>query len=427
MHDKIFELKLKQISEIYSRHKDLGDGIKFWDWRFITNVPILERESNIELRNFLTYDTIKADIQTIQELLSRKDIYTVRKLTKRSAYTSEFWEYLRKNGIKIETNDGWQSVCTENKIDTDRITLISQEMIVNIQESFGSLYKLNADKLSFKHIPYEKYKSKIDKCNILGLGVVQLGNSCFAYKKGNEIEVLSYLPLKLDNHHETQLGVFTNIEVKTLDLGDIQTDMTTDLSNLFDGAHIDELDISHLDTSNVINMRCMFYCSSIHNLKIGKLDARKVRTMEKMFESSDIENIDLSEIRTRDLNNIANMFKQAKAKYIDVSGIHTENVTTMEDMFNSVILFKPLDLSHFKTTALINMFGMFSNAHASIDFTGAVLSDDVDYSYAFDMTDYSDILASILGDIKCECEMSKGSIGNFSKYNMSKPIRLALV
>ena len=143
----------------------------------------------------------------------------------------------------------------------------------------------------------------------------------------------------------------------------------TDMSHLFEAAHIASMDLSSLDTSNVTNMMNMFAFTRASSLDLSGIYTGSVTNMSRMFWGSRnddyqaLTSLDLSGLNTSSVTDMSGMF--ADLHYlttVDLSGFDTRNVTTMAHMFSGATGFTRLDLSNFDTRNVVDMQSMFQNA-----------------------------------------------------------------
>lgn len=139
----------------------------------------------------------------------------------------------------------------------------------------------------------------------------------------------------------------------------LDTSLTTDMSNMFNCTSNDNLDLSNFDTSNVTNMNEMFrYCTNLTNLDLSVLDTSKVTDMARMFENC-------TSLTTIYLNQF-----------------NTSQVTTMYSMFSGCRSLTTLDLSSFDTTNVTNMSYMFSNC-SKLTTSITIMNSNTTYSNIF--------------------------------------------
>ena len=109
----------------------------------------------------------------------------------------------------------------------------------------------------------------------------------------------------------------------------------------FSNTNLETLDVTNLDTSKVTNMSGMFFGATLNSSTIGldKLDTSNVRNMAGMFSGAIFNTI------------------------VNLSGWDVSNVTNMSNMFSGVSAnFKRLYIENWDTSRVTNMSYMFSNA-----------------------------------------------------------------
>lgn len=99
----------------------------------------------------------------------------------------------------------------------------------------------------------------------------------------------------------------------SVNLGDIDTSLITDMSKLFyKSKRKDFKGIENWDVSNVTNMYAMFKHSKF-NRDISKWNVSKVKYMDYMFEDTPF-NKDISDWDVRNVESIYGMFLDSKVK-----------------------------------------------------------------------------------------------------------------
>ena len=134
------------------------------------------------------------------------------------------------------------------------------------------------------------------------------------------------------------------LELKNLDLSNIDTSRVTDMSNMFAACvELTDLDLSHFNTSKVINMSCMF------------------------AESPNLVNIDLSSFDTKNVNNMYAMFAMCvNLTNLDLSSFDTSKVTNMSGMFTTCTNLQTIYVNpNTWITKQANTEGMFANCGAN--------------------------------------------------------------
>lgn len=149
-----------------------------------------------------------------------------------------------------------------------------------------------------------------------------------------------------------------------LDLSHFNTSSVTNMSKMFSQTNLAKLDLHGFKTENVTNMSRMFNgCQGLLDFDIGHFDASKVTSFAGMFANlPQINSLDLSHFKTKKVTDMSSMFSGDTALTdLNLMGWNTNQVGNMSQMFSNTGLVK-IDLSHFKTKRLTNVFGMFKGA-----------------------------------------------------------------
>ena len=146
--------------------------------------------------------------------------------------------------------------------------------------------------------------------------------------------------------------VFTNNGIK---LGDIDTSLITDMSDLFNKSERKDFDgIEEWDTSNVENMAYMFaymdynvlgqYSMTEFNSNLNNWNVSKVKNMIYMFACCTYFNQPLNKWDVSNVENMSGMFFGAKKFNQPLNNWNVSKVKDMSDMFHSCEAFnRPLD------------------------------------------------------------------------------------
>ncbi|WP_028329731.1 BspA family leucine-rich repeat surface protein [Brachyspira alvinipulli] len=146
--------------------------------------------------------------------------------------------------------------------------------------------------------------------------------------------------------------VFTNNGIK---LGDIDTSLITDMSDLFNKSERKDFDgIEEWDTSNVENMAYMFaymdynvlgqYSMTEFNSNLNNWNVSKVKNMIYMFACCTYFNQPLNKWDVSNVENMSGMFLGAKKFNQPLNNWNVSKVKDMSDMFHSCEAFnRPLD------------------------------------------------------------------------------------
>ena len=205
-----------------------------------------------------------------------------------------------------------------------------------------------------------------------------------------EIELKNILlnnKISFKYHPATKEELKKLVEDESVCLGDIDTSLITDMSELFkkskrtDFSGIDRWNVSKVinmnrmfedtsefnsnlskwDVSNVADMCSMFSRASQFNSDISKWDVSKVTNMNDMFRGAVQFNSDLNKWDVSNVTNMNGMFIGAEKFNSDISGWDVSNVKDMGCMFNGASQFNS-DISKWDVSNVTNMKNMFRGA-----------------------------------------------------------------
>ncbi|RDU73013.1 hypothetical protein CQA57_05670 [Helicobacter anseris] len=135
----------------------------------------------------------------------------------------------------------------------------------------------------------------------------------------------------------------TKKELKTLcndlsiNLGDIDTSLITDMSQLFlNTERMNFSGIENWNVSNVEDMRGMFYGCNSFTSDLSKWDTNKVIDMAFMFCDCNSFNADLSNWNVSNVEDMSYMFFHCKNFTSDLSRWNVSNVENMRGMFDDI-------------------------------------------------------------------------------------------
>ncbi|AEM21561.1 lipoprotein [Brachyspira intermedia PWS/A] len=152
------------------------------------------------------------------------------------------------------------------------------------------------------------------------------------------------------------------VEDESIYLGDIDTSLITDMSNLFhESLRKDFKGIEKWDTSNVKDMHNMFTDAVYFNHNIEKWNVSKVENMGAMFLRCLYFNQPLNDWNVSNVKDMGAMFAGAESFNMPLNKWNTCNVFDMRAMFNMALNFNQ-DLNNWDTSNVENMNGMFSQA-----------------------------------------------------------------
>jgi len=146
-------------------------------------------------------------------------------------------------------------------------------------------------------------------------------------------------------------------------IGGWDTSNVTKMNNMFFQASVFNQDIGTWDTSKVINMGLMFFKATAFNKPIGDWDTSKVNTMTYMFRGATKFNQYIGDWDTSNVTKMHNMFYGAWNFNQDIGSWDTSNVTNMTEMFRAAVEFNQ-DIRVWVTQESTNYTNMFNNATA---------------------------------------------------------------
>ena len=162
--------------------------------------------------------------------------------------------------------------------------------------------------------------------------------------------------------------MFFNTNFKYIDLSEVETCYTTDMSYLFWNAeYLISLDLSNFDTSNVTTMRYMISTDSkyLTSLDISTFNTTKVTDMSSLFSgNSNLTSLDISNLDTRKVVELNSVFYALRnLTELDLSNFDTSNVVYMMQLFGRMEKIKSLDLSNFNTKKTEYITAMFQDCY----------------------------------------------------------------
>lgn len=132
---------------------------------------------------------------------------------------------------------------------------------------------------------------------------------------------------------------------KSICLGDIDTSLITDMTELFKDSKRKNFDgLEAWDTSNVVTMKGMFYRAKYFNHPIGDWDVSKVENMSYMFCEAPVFNLPFDKWDTSGVREMAYTFSECYEFNQNIDSWDTSEVTSMDGMFDRTICFnQPLN------------------------------------------------------------------------------------
>lgn len=271
----------------------------------------------------------------------------------------------QNNEIKLAKNEiGY--VLNKYSINMEKIenVEIKQENIIFISNYTIGLASNNSY-LGFKQV--NDLISFENKAKLIGAETKRIYDHLIESTIGNKTIIVSDCEIHLADTGNR--GAFEASVYDTIDLTNLHTENTVDMSRLFYRACAHEIIFGNFNTSKVRSMEQMFTYTSLNKLDLSSFDTSKVENMIGMFEETDImavmfeSHLDLSNFNTKNVKSMKNMFKYCKIGSIDLSSFDVSNCLSMQQMFYACT-FDELDLSSFKETACCDCSSMFSGVVA---------------------------------------------------------------
>ena len=153
----------------------------------------------------------------------------------------------------------------------------------------------------------------------------------------------------------------TDEEVTITGLENLDTELATNMNNMFYNCKVEELNVNSFDTSSVTTMWRMFSSCQTSSLNLVNFNTSNVKNMSDMFNGcSSLTNLDVSNFDTSNVDAMSGMFSGCSSlTNLDVSNFDTSNVKNMVSMFNRCSSLTNLDVSNFDASKVINMEYMF--------------------------------------------------------------------
>ncbi|MEI0488616.1 BspA family leucine-rich repeat surface protein [Brachyspira pulli] len=160
---------------------------------------------------------------------------------------------------------------------------------------------------------------------------------------------------------QTKEELRTLIQDENIYLGDIDTSLITDMSELFKNSkRVNFEGLETWDTSNVVNMSSMFELAEKFNYNINSWDVSKVENMSKMFWECKKFNQPLNKWNISNVNNVQSMFRNCSIFNQNIENWNTSNIKIFSFMFYNCLNFNQ-PLGKWDTSNVISTAGMFMN------------------------------------------------------------------
>ena len=160
----------------------------------------------------------------------------------------------------------------------------------------------------------------------------------------------------------------------------------TNMTSMFYSAREFDQPLNSWNTGNVTNMGSMFYDAEVFNQPLD-WDVSKVTSMYSMFGYTELFNQNINDWDTSSVTNMSSMFRSAEAFDQPLNDWNVSSVTTMNYMFSFAEVFdQPLD--NWNVNSVTNMGSMFYNAQN--------FNQDIDSWSVTNVTDMSSMFNSAL-------------------------------
>lgn len=161
-------------------------------------------------------------------------------------------------------------------------------------------------------------------------------------------------------------NLFTSNKLTSLDLTNVDTSQTVNMSSMFKGSYmLESIILKGIDTSNVTDMSHMF--STGDGMEISELDLSGFNTsnvvdMSGMFEYSDkLKSLNLSSFNTQKVKKLTGMFKYCfKLTNLILPVGFGSACEDMSGMFEGCLSIKTFDLTNLDTSSATSVAGMFA-------------------------------------------------------------------
>lgn len=241
-----------------------------------------------------------------------------------------------------------------------------------------------SESLTFKQV--RSIENMLAKAKVIGAKVRVINDKLVEIHTGNSTMLVSDCEMHLSNSysHRSNCGAFMYSEFTKIDLTDLHTEYTTDMSYLFMECKASEIIFSEFNTSNVTDMANMF--SSIvtsNKLDLSNFNTINVKDMSNMFAYSEIGELDISNFDTSNVENMEGMFRETVTKNLDLSSFNTIACTDMECMFKSSVI-DSIKFGNFDIRNVRSMKSMFEDSkfnELNLESMGATICEDCSFMF----------------------------------------------
>ncbi len=156
----------------------------------------------------------------------------------------------------------------------------------------------------------------------------------------------------------------TNLESIIWDKNKFDTSSLTTMYYMFAGcSSLKSVDLSKFNTAKVTTMERLFYgCGALANVDVSSFDTSSVKIMTYMFCKTGLTSIDLSHFKTTKVTSMGGMFEAcSKLKSVNLSGLTNDALDTMMWMFSGCSALEEVNFTNFKTPKLTSLQNTFAS------------------------------------------------------------------
>ena len=235
------------------------------------------------------------------------------------------------------------------------------------------LYKLEnyditpIDTFKLKNEDYDSKQDDVDvaaqKYRYFQLPVDSTG--FFAGTKNNYILTQYFDKVRSDNvvnmNSIFKGSTYFDDEHITINLKEWNTSKVTDMSYMFNNAHLRSINFDDFDLSSVTDMNNMFSSSKLTSINLKGFKAPKLQNMSNMFNGSELGTLLLSGFNAPKLTDISGLcYGCSSLTSINLKGFKAPKLQNMSYMFYNCDMLRINDLSNFNTSSVTNMSYMFN-------------------------------------------------------------------
>jgi len=298
---------------------------------------------------------------------------------------------------------------SSTKVDVSDIDKMDTSKVEDMSYMFESYYNegeldlSNLDTSNVKNMSYMLSHIYSSSLNITGWDTSKVENMSYMFYNTDALNILNLSILDTSNVTDMSY-MFANMDLATLDLSSFDTGNVTTMKGMFNQSNFESLNLSGWNTSNVVDMSYMFLRGYyLSELNMEGWDTSKVENMSHMFDDSKASLYDLSHFDTSNVKDMSGMFSSTTVP--DISHFNTSNVENMSEMFEYATIYS--DISNFDTSKVKNMYQMFYSVYeTALNLTGWDTSNVENMSEMFAQS--NKLTTIYVGD--------KWSVENVTKY-----------